>query len=216
MMIKLEAVGVKSRWLVSAVAAVAFAATGCGSSSGGSCGVAPCGGAVTGSWKASSACVDRATLNMEFLSGVMSSCPTASLGAVTTTPTGTVSFAADMTFTGTLAVNTNIGLNFPPACTGGASCDQLTQALQSIVGMDGITAVSCAGAGSCVCTLQQTLDIVNDTGTWATSGTTLSLTGATNGAGGGAYCVKGSSLHLLDVDMATMMKVTGDIVLNKQ
>ena len=193
--------------------ALSFGA-GCGSS-GGTCGVAPCGGDVVGNWQASSACIDRATLNMDFLSGVSGSCPTASLGAVSTTPSGSVAFAADMTFTGTLALATSLDIIFPAACTGGASCAQLTQALQSLVGTSGITSASCAGSGSCTCTIAQAVDVINDTGTWATSGTTLTLAGAASPQGG-PYCVKGSSLHLVDLDMATMMKVTGDLVLNKQ
>ena len=74
--------------------------------------------------------------------------------------------------------------------------------------------MTCAGTGSCTCTIAQTIDVVNDTGTWSMSGTTLTLTGAT-ATKSGAYCVKGSSLHLLDLDTSTMMKVVGDTVLTK-
>lgn len=191
-----------------------FVATGC-SSGGGSCSTKPCGGNVVGNWKGSSACVDQATLNMEFLAGVMDSCPDASLGNVTMMPTGTIGFAADMTFTGTLAVNATVPINFPASCTNGATCAQLTQALQAVVGMNGITSVTCAGASSCVCTMAQTQDIFAGPGTWSSSGTTLTIAGTT-AQDDGPYCVQGSSLHLVDLDMPTMMKVVGGIILSKQ
>jgi hypothetical protein len=199
--------------LVSAALALSFSAAGCGGSA--SCGVKPCGGDVVGNWQASSACVDRATLNMEFLTGVMDACPTASLGNVTTTPTGNLSFAADMSFTGTLAVDSTIPLNFPASCIAGATCSQLTAALQTVVGMGGITAVSCAGSGSCTCTMAQTLNIVQGPGSWSGSGNTLVVTDAAGVQDDGVYCVQGTSLHLLDLDMPTMMKVVGDVVLSK-
>ncbi len=37
-----------------------------------------------------------------------------------------------------------------------------------------------------------------------------------DGAQTSPYCVKGSSLHLLEFDSGTMMKVVGDIILSKQ
>jgi hypothetical protein len=195
--------------------ALSVAAAGCGSGAG-TCGVAPCGGDVVGSWQASSACVDHATLNRDFMAGVMASCPTASIGAVNVTPSGTVTFAADMTLTGSLVASSTLEINLPAACNNGATCDQVTQVMQTIIGTNGVTGVSCAGPGSCVCTIAQTMDIVAAPGTWATSGTTLTLPGATAAGQNDPYCVQDSSLHLLDVDMATMMKVVADVVLTKQ
>ena len=208
-----------SRSLVSTLAglALSLAAAGCGGDGGGACGVTPCGGDVVGTWQASSSCVDQATLNMEFLEGIMGSCPSASLGNVGLTPSGSVAFTADMMFTGTLSVSSTIPINFPAACTSGASCAHLTTVLQTaLVGSNGVTSVACVGSSGCTCTMAQTFDSINDTGTWATSGTTLTITGAASGAQASPYCVQGSSLHLLEFDSGGMMKVVGDIVLSKQ
>lgn len=194
--------------------ALSAAAAGCGGS-GAMCGVAPCGGDVVGNWQASSACVDEATLRREFIDAVMGSCATASIGTITNSPGGTVSFAADMTYTGTLAVASTLDLIFPEACIPGVACDALTRALQSQVGTNGITAVSCAGQGGCSCTYSFSFDRINGTGTWATSGTKLTLTGATS-AQTIDYCVDASSLHLLELDMTTMTNVVGDVVLSRQ
>ena len=205
-----------SRSLVSALVGIAlsFATAGCGGD-GGTCGVAPCGGDVVGTWQARSACIDQATLNMEFLEGIMGSCPDASLGNVRLTPTGMVTLTADMMFTDTLSLNSTMDLNFPAACTNGASCADLTEALQTLVGTSSITSANCTGSGGCTCTLTQTIS-TPETGTWTTSGTTLTITGAMTGVQTSPYCVQGSSLHLLDVDSAGMMKVVSDIVLSKQ
>jgi len=197
-----------------AQAALALLAAGCGGSvTGETCGVAPCGGDVVGDWTASSACMDRATLKMDFLAGTMGSCPSTSLGAVNMTSAGTLAMGADMTFTGTLVVNATIDVNYPPACINNGTCAAVEATLQNTVGTNGITSVRCAGTGSCVCTTALTIDIINATGTWATSGTMLTFAGAPGGDG--PYCVQGSSLHLVALDRATMTKVINDIVLTK-
>jgi len=226
-----------SRVFAVAGLALSFATVGCGGSgagggsdnsggSGGSggggggggnsatCGVDPCGGDVVGNWKASSSCVDHATLSMDIVAGAMRSCPTVSLGAVSMIPSGTLSLAADMSFTGTLAVSTTFDINYPPACVNGATCAQATQTMQTIVGTNGITSVSCAGTGGCTCTTAQSIEIINATGTWATSGTTLTFAGAPGGDG--PYCVQGSALHLVGYDLATMTRIVSDFVLTKQ
>ena len=205
-----------SRSLVSTLAglALSFAAAGCGGD-GGTCGVAACGGDVVGNWQARSACIDQATLNMEFLAGIMGSCPTASVGNVRLTPTGAIVFTADMMVTSTLSLSSTLDLNFPATCTSGASCADLTTALQTLVGSGGITSVNCTGSSGCTCTLAQTVGTVGETGTWATSGTTLTVTDAMGGEAS-PYCVQGSSLHLLEFDSGGMMKIVSDIILSKQ
>jgi hypothetical protein len=195
--------------------ALSFLAAGCGGGgiSVGTCGVAPCGGDVVGDWTASSTCLDRATFVMDILRAVKGSCPTVQLGMVELTPTGTLALAADMSFTGSLVVNAAIDLIYPPECLADGTCADVTQAQQTTVGRNGVTSVNCVGTTSCTCTTMQTIDIIKASGTWATSGTTLTFAGAPGGDG--PYCVQGSSLHLIGLDGATMTKVVNDIVLTK-
>ena len=195
-----------------ALAGLALALAGCGSRLGG-CGMAPCGGDPVGTWAASSACLDHATLEKDFLAGVRVACPTASLGAVSMKPTGTLALGADKSFTGDLAVSSEMDVNYPATCTNGASCAELTEVLQTIVGTNGITSVTCTGTSSCVCTHLQSIDIIRATGTWATSGTNMTFAGAPGG--NGPYCVQGASLHLLGYDLATMTTIVSDFVLTK-
>jgi hypothetical protein len=207
-----------------AALALAFAAAGCGpgggksdagsDGSGGTCGVDPCGGDVIGNWTATSACEDQATLNAEFLAHAKGSCPTASLGVVSLVPTGILTLAADMTFTGNLVTNGTIDVNYPAACVMNSTCAVLQQTLQSLVGTGGIKSITCAGTDSCVCTTVLAIDIINATGTFATSGTTMTFAGASGGDG--PFCVQGPNLHLLGLDLATMTKVSNEIMLTKQ
>ena len=180
----------------------------------GTCGVAPCGGDVVGDWAASSVCIDPTPFSTDILRRAKSTCPELSLGTVTITPSGALSLAADKSFTGSLVVDAAVDVIYPATCVAGASCDDVTAALRTTVGTNGITGVSCAGTDSCTCTTTQAIDIVNATGTWATSGTQLTFAGAPGG--NGPYCVQGSSLHLIGLDTTTMSEVVNDIVLTKQ
>jgi hypothetical protein len=190
---------------------------GCGGSSGSSCGVQPCGGDVVGNWRATSACADQSSLDAEF-SGALAGCTGATLSNVHYAPSGTLMFGSSMTYTAAVTMAVSFNMNLPASCLQGQTCADANTAIQSIVGTDGITAATCSGSGSCTCAIVGTLDIENSAGTYATAGTTLTLTATSGGNGdSGPYCVQGSTLHLVSVDMSmAMAKITGDIVLTRQ
>jgi len=200
--------------------ALSLAAAGCGG--GGkpaeTCGVAPCGGDLVGDWTASTSCLERATLEKDILTGLKGNCPTVSLGEVTMTPRGTLAMRADMTFTGALDVDSTFAIVYPAACHPGGDCPAVEHALQTTVGTNGITSVSCvdtAGlSGACTCTTAMTIDVVNATGTYAIAGTMLTFVEAPGGDG--PYCVQDSSLHLVGYDRATMTRIISDLVMIKQ
>jgi hypothetical protein len=199
--------------------AVTASAVSCGGVSGsGGCDVQPCGGNVVGSWRASSTCADQAAVNMQFLAAIAGDCPGATLSSVSYVPTGTLMFGANMSYTAAIAMGVKFNMNLPASCLQGQTCPEVNTAIQSIVGTDGITSATCTGSGSCTCAIAGTLDVENSAGTYATADTTLTLTATSGGNGdSGPYCVKGSSLHLITVDMSMpMAKITADIVLNKQ
>jgi len=209
--------------LLSALVAASAAACGGSSSSssnGGNmtCTGAPCGGDVVGNWKASSTCIDSATVNMEFLSSIMGQCPTASLTNVKVTPSGTMTFGADLTYTTDVSMTMSFTENIPTSCVSGASCATVNAALQAEVGTNGITAVNCTGSSTCACAITAAMVLDMSSGTYTTAGTILTLT-ATSGTSGdsGDYCVQGSSLHLLSIDTSmSMAKVVSDFVFTKQ
>ena len=189
----------------------------CGGGSGASCGVQPCGGDVSGNWRATSACADQASLDAAFM-GAIADCPSATLTNVHYAPSGTLMFGSSMSYTADITMGISFNMNIPASCLPGQTCADANTALQSIVGTDGITSVSCSGSGSCTCAIVGTLDVENSAGTYATAGTTLTLTATSGGNGdSGPYCVQGSTLHLVTVDMSmAMAKITGDIVLTRQ
>jgi hypothetical protein len=203
------------------VGSVALAATvaSCGGSHG-SCGVQPCGGNVVGNWQAAGACANRALLNKDFLSVIMSYCEGATLGAVTIKPAGTMSFTSDLNYTATLTLDATAAVQVPSSCLGGQSCTTLTILLQAaLVGQMGIQSANCTGGESCTCTFTVNSDFENSSGTYATAGTTLNLyaTAGTATMGGSEYCVKDTSLHLVTVDTTMPMAVvSSDITLKKQ
>ena len=201
------------------IGALLFAAStlGCGGGSG-SCGVQPCGGNVVGNWRASSACADQAAVNMDFFGAVAGDCPGATLNGVKYSPSGTLMFGSSMTYTAAITMGVTFNMNLPASCLQGQTCADVNTAIQSLVGTNGVSAATCSGSGSCTCAIIGTLDIENSAGTYATAGTTLTLTATSGGNGdSGPYCVQGSSLHLVTVDMSMpMAKIVGDIVLTKE
>jgi hypothetical protein len=184
---------------------------------GGRCGVQPCGGDVVGNWQATSACADQGSLDAAFM-GAIADCPNAALTNVRYTPSGTLMFGSSMTYTAAITMGVSFNMNLPASCLQGQTCADVNAAIQSIVGTDGISSATCSGSGSCTCAIVGTLDVENSAGTYATAGTTLTLTATSGGNGdSGPYCVQGSSLHLVTVDMSmAMAKITGDIVLTRQ
>jgi len=197
------------RSIVIGSAILAAAVASCGSSHP-TCGVQPCGGDVVGDWKASSACANRALLNEQFLSSIMGYCPDATLGAVTIKPAGTMSLRTDLTYTAALTMDATAVVNIPSSCLAGQSCAAVSVLLQSaLVGQMGIQSANCTGSGSCNCTFKINSPVENSAGTYTTAGTVLSLLATTGTAttGGGDYCVKDKSLHLVTVDTTMPMAV---------
>jgi len=205
-----------SFWNACAVA-MALAVTACGGSGGGAtCSVRPCGGDVVGNWSGDSACLDQMTLNQQFLASLAGECPTASITNVTFVPAGTMAFAADLTYTASVALRGTMDLNMPASCLNGQTCEMVNASIQGAVGGE-IQSASCVGSGSCVCTLHMLIELEASSGTYATSGTILALTATTGTSDSGNYCVQGSTLHLVDVDMTMPMgRVRSDIAFNKQ
>jgi hypothetical protein len=197
---------------------LAASAASCGGGGGASCSVQPCGGNVVGNWRASSTCADQATLDMQFQDAFAGDCPSATLSNVSYVPSGTLMFGSAMTYTADITMTVSFNMNLPPSCLGGASCADVNTAIQSMVGTAGITSATCSGSGSCTCAIAGTVDVENSAGTYATADTTLTLTASSGGNGdSGPYCVQGSSLHLITIDMSmAMAKITGDIILAKQ
>ena len=82
-------------------------------------------------------------------------------------------------------------MNLPASCLQGQTCADVNTAIQSLVGTNGVSAATCSGSGSCTCAIIGTLDIENSAGTYATAGTTLTLTATSGGNGDSGPCCVG-------------------------
>jgi hypothetical protein len=193
-----------------------------GSGGGGSCGaVQPCGGSVVGTWKASQVCILDPSLAGIDATAI---CATATVEITSVSATGTSTYGADLTYQTAGTEKFGFRLTIPGTCSlNGMTCADVDANFKQQMQQDPtITSASCATSGTaCVCNEMVVLDSA-ETGTYATSGTALTTTPAGQAATTDQYCVQGTALHDILVDMTMPMggigtvKVAGDFVLTKQ
>jgi hypothetical protein len=176
---------------------LALTAGACGGSDGKSCsGAAPCGGEISpGRYKIASFC-----------SSVMGNVPSAGCPAGITVAssnlslTGTVTFNADKTYSTAGMASGSVVETIPQSCLaqGGLtlSCAQLSQLVQQ-----DSPGSSCSGSGACTCTLVLDAQPTAATGTWATSGTTLTITPEGEAGSQSQYCATPSSVDVTSMAM---------------
>jgi hypothetical protein len=187
---------------------------------GGSCGkVQPCGGNVVGNYSISGGCFDNAALSMQL--GMQ--CPGATVNISGLNVSGNGSFNTDLTYSITETISASLSETIPTSCltTGGVTvtCAQLDQEIQAVLIQSPGTYQSahCAGSSACTCTFVLAPQTTSETGTYTTSGTTITTTDSTGSPSSGSYCVQGNELHMLQVDMTMAMgKIQADIVLTKK
>lgn len=153
-----------------------------------------CGGDVKGDWMIASWC----NLDLGF-----DGCPEAEILSFPQ-PTGTVSFKSDGTYATSLTIPSgSIRIKLPLSCLAGAtSCEQVNQPGE----------FTCTGNAMDGCTCDQVVNGNTETtsGTYTTSGTTLTVTGSDPGSTPTVldYCVSGSTLRVRDMDDGMIMVLT--------
>jgi hypothetical protein len=196
----------------------------CGGSSG-SCGkVAPCGGDVVGNWTINGACLNSAALTMN----LVATCPGASISVSSLSVHGDASFNADLTYSVTETVSVSATETIPTSCLqlGGITltCAQLDQSLQDSIAADPTMYQSahCSGSATCTCSFTLAPRTMTETGTYATSGTTITTTASDGTSASSDYCRQGNELHLVSLNMTMPMGAMGqanidaDTVLTKK
>jgi hypothetical protein len=184
-----------------------------GSSTGGTGGgsacstVSPCGGDVVGTWQATQSCLSTT----EDLS---SACAGAS-ATITFNFAGTMTFGADLTYTSTSTGGGTTRYHYPGSCIpSGYTCAQYGQLVMAI---GSYSSVDCAtdAAGFCNCDAVTASVSSNESGTYATSGVTLTTMhgGATSSA---PYCVQGNLMYLMQALGDGGVQTTGSVVLERQ
>lgn len=144
------------------------------------CAFTACGGDVVGTWTMNDSCATQDFATVE--------CPSRS-GAIDYAASGTLTFAADMTVSGTLTLAGTTTQHLPTSCLPpGTACADLA---------DPSVQQACDEAGDgCDCVHTFGDPPFEVTGTWATSGSVLTL----GELGDLDYCVSGSTLWLRKVD----------------
>ncbi|MEO8905991.1 MAG: hypothetical protein ABI488_25815 [Polyangiaceae bacterium] len=175
-----------------------------------------CGGDVVGTWKVSSSCI---TADASSMMGNMScSGLTESTSA---TVTGTITYAADKTYTSSFTTSGSVVVKVPASCLMQQgvtlTCQQVQQAL-SVAATSGFASATCAeSGGGCACTLGLNAQPTTETGTYSTAASVLTETDAGGTPSDSDYCVKGSTLTVSPhPGSSTSSGVSGSVVLSKQ
>jgi hypothetical protein len=183
--------------------ALALGVSSCGS--GGrndTCGmVQPCAGDPTGIWNITTACADSSLFASIFED---LPCPAATASLANVTTTGIASFSADKTYSLSEMASGSLDVVFPSSCLimNGIrrTCLQLVDELDNRVDSNGnglFSSISCTSANGCTCSAAvKPQSMVNDSGTWSTSGTSLALMSATDGNSSVPYCVQENVIHI--------------------
>ncbi len=185
-----------ARWLASLGVLFGFVVgtTACSSSDssgengGGSCGSAPCGGDVVGTWNAQKACVSGSQ------SVAVPNCSPATVTITGTTPSGTVTFDAGGTWQTALTTNLAAHAVIAEGCYDSTQCTQFEASLK---GQPGVTGASCSFGKTCSCDYSSANNDAS-TGSFQINGTSITLTtdGSSDPPTTDGFCVSGSTLTL--------------------
>jgi len=185
-----------------------------GASPSGACGqVEPCGGSLDGVWNVTGACVNNTAFMVALQKALTAGCGLVSVNSAGVIATGSIGFTqATMTYTSNLTETGTFQYSIPMACLNGQTCAGYAAALLQ---QTNTLSASCSGTTTCACTLTSQ-EVRNESGTYTTGGTTVTLTSSLGTQSTGPYCVEGTSMHLLDVDASNQTTVIDDSVFTKE
>lgn len=168
------------------------------------CGVNACGGNLVGTWKYSNTCSPTA----------FGDCAGETIDASGVHRVGTLTFNANGTYSTTVTDSGTFILDLATACLSGLACTDVQSAFLGQSPATVSSATCSATATGCHCLLGALGTQQTDTGTYSTSGTSVTLSSSTGGVDTDAYCVTGSILHLIYSDSTPAMP--DESVLTKQ
>jgi hypothetical protein len=192
------------------VAALLLAACGGngGGSGGGSClQVQACGGSVVGTWTVRSSCESPLIVT----AGI--ECPGTTLDESMLVTSGTLTYNVNMTYASSVTYSGSIKWTVSVDCIGFTSCDQYV-ALKNQGQPSFMSTCTTVSGTMCDCTgVYPAPYVATDSGTYSTSGNTITLTSSTLNPYSQPYCVQGSELHLLTAGGGSA--ATADLVASK-
>jgi hypothetical protein len=159
---------------------------------------APCGGDPTGEWQIQNSCI------VEFIG--VASCPGLLADGTALIQTGSMTYAADKTYSSTSDLAGTLKTTYPAACLQGLDCAGF-QALAEATAPSGDSSLSCAGgdSGSCLCTTTVSTTGIMEHGSYTTNGHLLTQTRSAGSSLDIEYCRSGSSLSLVSRNISTGM-----------
>jgi hypothetical protein len=188
-----------------AVAVIGWLA-GCSGSSGGSGGPAACttfmacGGNLAGTWNVTTACGPGTMVTQ---TGFLSGCDASSLTATIISASGALTFNADMTYSSSVTEALSSNATIPKSCLPATTtCSAFETALKAEMG---VTSASCADGGTnCSCAIGQNI-VATESGTYTTSGSTLTTTPTAGTPASAQYCVSGNQASFSGSDMFVLV-----------
>jgi hypothetical protein len=193
-----------------AIMAAAISSVSCGGSAGDAdrsgCGMASaCTGNIIGNWRVTTSCVTGSGTYGD------TSCQGATLSAAVIYA-GTATFDADMSFTVDLVVEGTKTVSFPESClTSGGTTVTCAQVMPPDF------SCTAASESGCTCMSPPSGGWRSESGTYTTSGSTLTTDGRSTNSY--QYCVNGNTLHLTPSELITGfdgLTFTGEIELTRQ
>lgn len=183
---------------------------GSGGAGSGSCGmVEPCGGDIVGTWNVTGECINSMVLDPQ----TQAICAQAAISNISIAVSGTGSFNADLTYSMAENVTLMVTWSVPASCLTGETCDYFASMFQNQLPAN--VTFTCTGSSACSCT-EVAAGTASDNGTYALTGSNISITSAVSGAtSSGGFCVQGSMLHLITLDATMNGGPMGGATINK-
>jgi hypothetical protein len=200
----------------------AMAVVGCGGDDGNGCGrVSPCGGDAVGSWSPVATCEKTPKMGAAAsftIRAMNTTCPIQSLHNVQEAVSGSLLLGSDATYALSTDLSGSVDVLVPASCLSSSSCAMVSANLQAEIAAGlhpSVVSGSCSGSPDCVCHEVFSLPQAEQ-GTYATSGNFLTFAATDGTTTTSQYCVRGNTLHLVNLGEPTVGTVDTDLVAVKQ
>jgi hypothetical protein len=148
-----------------------------------------------GTWQIVTACAPSSSANAG-----LSVCPSATLSTTFSGASGTATFNADGTYSLSFSLTAAESYTIPQSCLSQngttATCSDVQGQFASGLGDGGASASCSASGGGCSCSVSAPATKLAESGTYTTSGNSLTNTPSGGSAEAAQYCVQGSTLHV--------------------
>jgi len=204
------------------IVASAIAVAGCGGDDGNGCGrVDPCGGDAVGSWTPIATCekTPKVAAASFTIRAISTTCPIQSLHNLQEAVSGSLLLGSDSTYAISTDLSGSVDVLVPASClSSSSSCAMVTASLRDEIAAGlhpSVVSGSCSGSPDCLCH-EVFSSPQAEQGTYATSGDFLTFAASDGTTTTSQYCVRGNTLHLVNLGDTKVGTVDTDLVAVKQ